>query len=103
MQVVETLLILFILSAYISPTLNHMIGRSVGEFYSNTRNFINRIEVPFNPNIEATMLAIGSVIFYVSRVKKFRSQPFACEDNKIAFGTLVLGVLLGLLVDPYHQ
>lgn len=68
--------------------------------WQNLIEFQRAHPIPLHSDIETILLAGGSVLFFVSKVKSFRKSEQDKKENWIFIGTAIVGLILGFLVDP---
>ncbi|KAG5183041.1 hypothetical protein JKP88DRAFT_273011 [Tribonema minus] len=100
-RVLESLLIAACVLVIGSSSLRETAAGAAVDAWFTAHRTLRVLEVPLNPDFEKALMAIGSIMFYMSRVRTFRGGGSDAERN-LATMSLVAGVLFGMLVDPYQ-
>ena len=82
------------------PDMRRKVADAIADVWFASQQLVRHAEVPFSPDVEAALLAVGSVLFYVSRIRLLRGGGTP-QQQTLGWASLGLGILFGLLVDPH--
>lgn len=94
-------IVIFTLSfALITSTkLRNYLSSHLNGVFGHVTNSTSKMRLPLGTGAEELMVTLGSLAFYITRVKNLRLYPIDHEENKHFFKTMAIGVAIGLFMD----
>lgn len=87
-------------SLVLFPAITRGLTQRMMSIWQNIISFQRSHPLPLHSDVETVLLAAGSVIFFMSKVRGFRKNDQDSDENLLFMFTAVLGMGLGLFVDP---
>jgi hypothetical protein len=95
----EAVIFIACLSLLISSKLRSYLSTQLNQMFGTVSTSTSQMKLPFGTASEQLMITLGSLAFYVTRIKNLRLYPVNHTENQQFFKTMALGVLIGYFMD----
>ena len=95
----EILIFVLLSGIVLSKSIRYYTGKQIVNTLNSVKETTANMRLPFGTGAEQLLVTVGSIAFYVSRVKNLRLYPLNHEQNKKFYKTMAIGVLVGMFMD----